>query len=177
MFDWVQVRALAGPLKDIYIVVPKPLLHCLGCMLRVIFLLEMELPAQSEILSALGHAKPARRISKLSACLGPLWPPEDPQECLKSPTRDLEMFNYFSDIIYHYIMSMIMLQKCNIMLIGWLANTTGLMNSHCLCLCHVHAHFCKRKVTVFSCASMEKAAKMSQKRTYPSGRTRKQKMR
>ncbi len=29
MFDWVQVGALAGPLKDIHRVIPKPLLHCL----------------------------------------------------------------------------------------------------------------------------------------------------
>ena len=32
MFDWVQVRALAWPLKDIHRVVPKPLLRCLGCV-------------------------------------------------------------------------------------------------------------------------------------------------
>ena len=39
MFVWVQVSALAGPLKDIHRVVPKPLLLCLGCVLRVIVLL------------------------------------------------------------------------------------------------------------------------------------------
>ena len=39
MFDQVQVQALAGPLKDIQRVVPKPLLHC---VLRVIVLLEGE---------------------------------------------------------------------------------------------------------------------------------------
>ena len=32
MFDWFQVRALAGPLEDIHRVVPKSLLHCLGCV-------------------------------------------------------------------------------------------------------------------------------------------------
>ena len=53
MFDWVQARALAGPLKDIHRVVPKPLLHCLGCVLRVVVLLEGEPLAQSEVLSAL----------------------------------------------------------------------------------------------------------------------------
>ena len=53
MFDWVQVRALAGPLKDIQRLVPKPLLCCLGCVLRVIVLLEGEPSPQSEILSAL----------------------------------------------------------------------------------------------------------------------------
>ena len=42
MFDWVQVQALAGTLKDIQRRVPKPLLHCLGCVLRVIVLLEGE---------------------------------------------------------------------------------------------------------------------------------------
>ena len=40
MFDQVEVWALAGPLKDIQRLVPKPLLHCLGCVLRVIALLE-----------------------------------------------------------------------------------------------------------------------------------------
>ena len=40
MLDWVQVQALAGPLKDIQRLVPKPLLCCLGCVLRVIVLLE-----------------------------------------------------------------------------------------------------------------------------------------
>ena len=42
MFDRVQVRALAGPL-----------LHCLGCVLRVVVLLEGEPSPQSEVLSAL----------------------------------------------------------------------------------------------------------------------------
>ena len=42
-------EALAGPLKDIYRVFPKPLLRCLGCVLRVIVLLE------SKVLSALGQ--------------------------------------------------------------------------------------------------------------------------
>ena len=42
MFDRVQVRALAGPLNDIERFVPKPLMHCLGCELRVIVLLEGE---------------------------------------------------------------------------------------------------------------------------------------
>ena len=53
MFDWVQFRALAGPLKDIQRLVPKPLLHGLGCVLRVVVLLEGELSPQSEVLSAL----------------------------------------------------------------------------------------------------------------------------
>ena len=34
--------ALAGSLKDIQRLVPKPVLHCLGCVLRVIVLLEGE---------------------------------------------------------------------------------------------------------------------------------------
>ena len=50
---WVQVRALAGPLKDIQRLVPKSLQHCLGCMLRVFVLWEGELWPQSEVLSAL----------------------------------------------------------------------------------------------------------------------------
>ena len=53
MFDWVQVRALAGPLKDIPRLVPKPLLQCLGCVRRVVVVLEGEPSAQSEVLSAM----------------------------------------------------------------------------------------------------------------------------
>ena len=51
MFDQVQVRALAGPLKDIQRLVLKPLLRCLGCVLRVIDLLEGESLPQSELLN------------------------------------------------------------------------------------------------------------------------------
>ena len=43
MFDQVQVRALAGPLKDIQRPVPKPLMCYIGCVLRVVVLLEGEL--------------------------------------------------------------------------------------------------------------------------------------
>ena len=53
IFDGVQVRALAGPLKDPQRLVPKPLLHCLGCVLRVVALLEGEPECQSEVLSPL----------------------------------------------------------------------------------------------------------------------------
>ena len=53
MFDRVQFRALAGPLKIIQRLVPKPLLHCLGRVLRVVVLLEGETSPQSEVLSAL----------------------------------------------------------------------------------------------------------------------------
>ena len=55
MLNWVEVRALAGPIKDIHTqeVVPKPLLHGLGCVLWVIVLLEGEPSAQSEVLNAL----------------------------------------------------------------------------------------------------------------------------
>ena len=52
MFDWVQVQALAGPLKDIQRLVEKPLLRCLGCVLRVVVLLEGESSPQSEVLNA-----------------------------------------------------------------------------------------------------------------------------
>jgi hypothetical protein len=45
--------ALDGPLKYIQRLVPKPLLRCLGCVLRVIVLLEGEPLPQSEVLSAL----------------------------------------------------------------------------------------------------------------------------
>ena len=53
MFDRVQVRVLSGPLKDIQRLVTKPLLRCLGCVLRVVVLLEGESSPQSEVLSAL----------------------------------------------------------------------------------------------------------------------------
>ena len=49
----VQVQALAGSLKNIQRLFPKPLLLCLGCVLRVVVLLEGEPSPQSEILSAL----------------------------------------------------------------------------------------------------------------------------
>ena len=54
MFDRVQVRALAGPLNDIQRLIPKPLLLCLGCVLRVVVLLEGEPSPQSEVLSTVG---------------------------------------------------------------------------------------------------------------------------
>jgi hypothetical protein len=50
MFNLVQVWALA---KDIQRFVPKPLLRCLGCVLRVVVLLEGEPSPQSEVLRAL----------------------------------------------------------------------------------------------------------------------------
>ena len=50
---WVQDRALAGPLKNIQRLVPKPFLCCLCCVLRVVVLLEGEPLPQSEVLSAL----------------------------------------------------------------------------------------------------------------------------
>jgi hypothetical protein len=42
IFGQFQVQALAGPLNDIRRLVPKPLLRCLGCVLRVVVLLEGE---------------------------------------------------------------------------------------------------------------------------------------
>ena len=53
MINQVQVQTLAGPLKDIQRRVPKPLLHCLGCVFRVVVLLVGEPSTQSEVLSAL----------------------------------------------------------------------------------------------------------------------------
>ena len=53
MFEQVQIQALAGPLKDIQKLVPKPLLRCLGSVLRVVVLLEGEASPQSDVLSAL----------------------------------------------------------------------------------------------------------------------------
>ena len=53
MFDQVQVRALAGLLNDIQRLVPKLLLCSLGCVLRVVVLLEGEPSPRSEVLSTL----------------------------------------------------------------------------------------------------------------------------
>ena len=53
MLDWVQIRALAGPLKDIHKLVPKPLLCCLGCVFRIVVLMEGERSPQCVILSSL----------------------------------------------------------------------------------------------------------------------------
>ena len=52
MLNRVQVRTLAGPLKDIPTLVPKPLLRCLSCVLWVIVLLAGEPSPQSEVLRA-----------------------------------------------------------------------------------------------------------------------------
>ena len=52
MFNRVQVRALAGPLKDIQRLVLNPLLRCLDCVLKVVVLLEGEPSPKSEVLSA-----------------------------------------------------------------------------------------------------------------------------
>ena len=54
MFDQVHVRlGLAGSLNDIQRLVSKPLVRCLGCVLRVVVLLEVEPSPQSEVLSTL----------------------------------------------------------------------------------------------------------------------------
>ena len=53
IIDQVHVQALAGSLKDIQRLVPKPLLRCLGCVLRIVVLLEGEPSPQPEYLSAL----------------------------------------------------------------------------------------------------------------------------
>src|SRR4029434_59742 len=56
MFDWLQVRVLAGPLKDIYRLVHCPsVIPALSwlCFVSVIVLLEGEPSAQSEVPRAL----------------------------------------------------------------------------------------------------------------------------
>ena len=53
MFDRVNVQTLDGQIKDIQRLVPKPILHCLGCVLRVVALLEGEPSPQSDVMSAL----------------------------------------------------------------------------------------------------------------------------
>ena len=73
MFDQVQIRALAGPLKDIQKLVPKPLPHCLGYVLWVAVLLEGEPKPQSEILSTLEQifVKDLSLLCSVHLCLDP----------------------------------------------------------------------------------------------------------
>ena len=69
MFD----RALAGSLKDIQRLVPKPLMHRLGCVLRVVVLLDGEPPPQSEVLSTLSQVfiKDLSVLCSIHLCLDP----------------------------------------------------------------------------------------------------------
>ena len=53
IFRSLHFHALARLHKDIQRLVPKPLLHCLGCVIRVVVLLEGEPSPQSEVVSAL----------------------------------------------------------------------------------------------------------------------------
>ena len=73
MFDQVQVRALPGPLKDIQRLVPKPILHCLGCFLRVVVLLEGEPSPKSEVLGALEQVfiNDLSALCSIHLCLNP----------------------------------------------------------------------------------------------------------
>ena len=73
MFDRIQVWTLAGPLKDIQSLVPKPLLRCLGCVLMVFILLEGELSPQSDVLSALYQVfiKDLSVLCSVHLCLDP----------------------------------------------------------------------------------------------------------
>ena len=80
MFDRVQVRDLAGPLKDIHRLVPKPFLHCLGCVLRVIVPLEGEPSPQSEVLSALEQVF-IKDLSVLCSIYLSLDPDKSPSPC------------------------------------------------------------------------------------------------
>jgi hypothetical protein len=68
MLDGVQVRALAGQLKDIQRLVLKPLLRCLGCVLRVV-----EPSPRSEVLSALEQVsiKDLSVLCSVHICLDP----------------------------------------------------------------------------------------------------------
>ena len=73
MFDQVQVRALAGPLKDVQRLVPTPLLRWLGCVLRVDVRLEGEPSPQAEVLSALEQVfiKDLSVFCSVHLCLDP----------------------------------------------------------------------------------------------------------
>ena len=68
-----SVRALAGPLKGFQILVPKPLLRCLGRVLRVTVLLEGEPSPQSGVLSALEQVfiKDLSVLCSVHLCLYP----------------------------------------------------------------------------------------------------------
>ena len=82
MFGQVQVRALAGPLKNIQRLVPKPLLRYLGCVLRVVVLLEGEPLPQSEVLSALEQIfiKDHSVLCSIHLSLNPSLPAPDPEK-------------------------------------------------------------------------------------------------
>ena len=85
MFNQVQVRAL----KDIQRLIPKPLLRCLGCVLRVVVLLDGEHSPQSEVLSALEQVF-IKDLSVLCYVHLSLDPDESPSPCSKktSPQHD-----------------------------------------------------------------------------------------
>ena len=51
--DQVQVRAMAGLFKDVQRLVPKSLLCCLGCVLKVVVLFDREPSSQHEVLRTL----------------------------------------------------------------------------------------------------------------------------
>ena len=63
----------SGPLKDIQRLVPKPLLCCLGCVLRVVVLLEDDPSPESEVLSALEQVliKDLSVLCSVHLCLDP----------------------------------------------------------------------------------------------------------
>ena len=73
IFDRVQVWALAVPLNDIQRLVPKPLLLSIGCVLKVVVLLEDEPSPQSEVLSSLEQVfiKDLSELCSVHLCLDP----------------------------------------------------------------------------------------------------------
>ena len=80
ILDLVQVWALAGPLKDIQRLVPKSLLCCLGCVLRVVVLLDGEPLPQSEVLSTLEQVF-IKDLSVLCSTYLSLIPDQSPSPC------------------------------------------------------------------------------------------------
>ena len=78
MFNRVQVLSPAGPLKDIQRLVPKPLLCCLGCVLRVVVLLVGDPSPQSEVLRALEQVfiKDLCVLCSVHLSLNPDWSPQ-----------------------------------------------------------------------------------------------------
>ena len=84
MLDRVQVQALAAPLKDIQRLVPKPLLRCLGCVLRVVVLLEGE---------PLIFIKDLSILCSVKLSLNPDYPPSPCRMYIDSDWSDQSLTN------------------------------------------------------------------------------------
>ena len=76
LFSGLSRDVRSGSLKNIQRLVQKPLLRCLGCILRVVVLLEGEPFPQSEVLSALEQVfNDLSVLCSVHLCLNPDLPP------------------------------------------------------------------------------------------------------